>query len=252
MHQTASGWLHALVGAAPTGYRGPLDLAALSAAVRRLRSTGALPIVSGVGISTPRLAAAVTPLVDAVVIGTPVVRALDQDPDRARHRRHLRPLAPHRTALTGPPPPHRSSPSGLSISPIPQFHAISLGAGIRAMLARSAEGVLPKVDYAIFADTGWEPAAENTHLDGLEGEVATPAGIPVLRVTSGNIRNDSLAARLPVIRDTTTRLSKGQALIVTARGRAALAASGSGSRPAIPRGGVPGTSAAVTLRGAGR
>lgn len=83
LQQTASGWLYAPASAAPTGYRGPLDLAALSAAVRRLRSTGALPVVSGVGISTPRLAATVAPLVDAVVIGTPVVRALDQGPDEA-------------------------------------------------------------------------------------------------------------------------------------------------------------------------
>ncbi|MEE1797414.1 hypothetical protein PUR57_01695 [Streptomyces sp. JV176] len=60
------------------------------------------------------------------------------------------------------------------------------------MLALSAEGVLPKVDYAIFADTGWEPAAVYAHLDRLEKEIAEPAGIPVLRVSSGNIRDDAL------------------------------------------------------------
>ncbi|MCX2969476.1 MULTISPECIES: hypothetical protein [Streptomyces] len=60
------------------------------------------------------------------------------------------------------------------------------------MLALSAEGVLPKVDYAIFADTGWEPAAVYAHLDRLEKEIAEPAGIPILRVSSGNIRNDAL------------------------------------------------------------
>ncbi|MCP3821379.1 tryptophan synthase subunit alpha [Streptomyces sp. A3M-1-3] len=80
---TASGWLYAPASAAPTGYRGHLDLEALSAAVRRLRSASPLPVVSGVGISTPLLAAAVAPLVDAVVIGTPVVRALDRGPDAA-------------------------------------------------------------------------------------------------------------------------------------------------------------------------
>ncbi|MCY0942322.1 hypothetical protein [Streptomyces antarcticus] len=61
-----------------------------------------------------------------------------------------------------------------------------------ALLALSAEGILPKVDYAIFADTGWEPAAVYSHLDRLEREIAEPAGIPVLRVSSGNIRNDAL------------------------------------------------------------
>ncbi|WP_326740865.1 hypothetical protein [Streptomyces sp. NBC_01022] len=60
------------------------------------------------------------------------------------------------------------------------------------MLALSAEGILPRVDYAIFADTGWESRAVYDHLDRLEKEIATPAGIPVLRVTSGNIRNDAL------------------------------------------------------------
>ncbi|WP_330327967.1 adenine nucleotide alpha hydrolase family protein [Streptomyces pseudovenezuelae] len=60
------------------------------------------------------------------------------------------------------------------------------------MLALSAEGILPKVVYAIFADTGWEPKAVYSHLDRLEKEIAEPAGIPVLRVTSGNIRNDAL------------------------------------------------------------
>jgi len=60
------------------------------------------------------------------------------------------------------------------------------------MLALSARGVLPKVDYAIFADTGWEPQAIYDHLDRLEREIAAPAGIPVLRVSSGNIRDDAL------------------------------------------------------------
>ncbi|GAA0629096.1 hypothetical protein GCM10010394_70580 [Streptomyces crystallinus] len=76
----------------------------------------------------------------------------------------------------------------------PIFTALSLGAGIQssALLALSAQGVLPKVDYAIFADTGWEPQAVYQHLDRLEHEIATPAGIPILRVSSGNIRQDAL------------------------------------------------------------
>ncbi|WP_406401880.1 hypothetical protein [Streptomyces uncialis] len=60
------------------------------------------------------------------------------------------------------------------------------------MLALSAEGHLPKADYAIFADTGWEPQAVYDHLDRLEQEIAAPAGIPILRVSSGNIRDDAL------------------------------------------------------------
>lgn len=78
--------------------------------------------------------------------------------------------------------------------PQPRHRILSLGAGIQssALLALSAEGVLPRVDYAIFADTGWEPAAVYRHLDRLEKKIAEPAGIPVLRVSSGNIRKDAL------------------------------------------------------------
>ncbi|MFI8811447.1 MULTISPECIES: hypothetical protein [unclassified Streptomyces] len=60
------------------------------------------------------------------------------------------------------------------------------------MLALSARGVIPKVDYAIFADTGWEPSSVYQHLDRLQREIAEPAGIPILRVSSGNIRDDAL------------------------------------------------------------
>jgi 3'-phosphoadenosine 5'-phosphosulfate sulfotransferase (PAPS reductase)/FAD synthetase len=76
----------------------------------------------------------------------------------------------------------------------PQFRVISLGAGVQstALLCLSANGLLPKADYAIFADTGWEPAAVYTHLDRIEREVAEPAGIPILRVSAGNIRDDAL------------------------------------------------------------
>ncbi|MFG2628406.1 tryptophan synthase subunit alpha [Streptomyces sp. NPDC048473] len=76
----ASGWLYAPASTGPTGYQGPLDLTALGAFTQRLRAASPLPVVSGVGISSPGLAARVAPLVDAVVIGTPIVRALLSDP----------------------------------------------------------------------------------------------------------------------------------------------------------------------------
>ncbi|MDT3395329.1 hypothetical protein RKE29_01470 [Streptomyces sp. B1866] len=60
------------------------------------------------------------------------------------------------------------------------------------MLVLAAEGRLPRLDCAVFADTGWEPGAVYAHLDRLEREIARPAGIPVLRVSSGNIRDDAL------------------------------------------------------------
>ncbi|MFI7102729.1 tryptophan synthase subunit alpha [Streptomyces sp. NPDC050161] len=76
----ASGWLYAPAATARTGYRGPLDTPSLAEFTRRLRAASALPVVSGVGISSPRLAAVVAPHVDAVVIGTPIVRALTATP----------------------------------------------------------------------------------------------------------------------------------------------------------------------------
>lgn len=76
----------------------------------------------------------------------------------------------------------------------PTLRILSLGAGVQssALLILSARGDLPKLDAAIFSDTGWEPAAVYEHLDRLEEEVAKPAGIPIYRVSSGNIRNDAL------------------------------------------------------------
>ncbi|MCX5121983.1 hypothetical protein OG992_32990 [Micromonospora sp. NBC_00362] len=47
---------------------------------------------------------------------------------------------------------------------------------------------------AIFADTGWEPAAVYRHLDRLTG-IAEQAGIEVVRVSAGDIRADALDPR---------------------------------------------------------
>lgn len=76
----------------------------------------------------------------------------------------------------------------------PALRILSLGAGVQssALLILAARGDLPKLDGAIFSDTGWEPASVYEHLDRLEEEVAKPAGIPIYRVSSGNIRNDAL------------------------------------------------------------
>lgn len=76
----------------------------------------------------------------------------------------------------------------------PALHVLSLGAGVQStsLLLLAAEGRLPGLDVAIFADTGWEPRAVYEHLDRIEREVAAPAGIPILRVSSGHIRKDAL------------------------------------------------------------
>lgn len=76
----------------------------------------------------------------------------------------------------------------------PTLRVLSLGAGVQstAVMILSAMGHLPRIDYAIFSDTGWEPGSVYAHLDRLEREVAQPAGIPILRVSAGNIRDDAL------------------------------------------------------------
>lgn len=73
---------------------------------------------------------------------------------------------------------------------------LSLGAGVQSttVLLMSARGVLPKLDAAVFADTRWEPAAVYRHLDWLEAE-AGRHGIPVHRVSAGNLREDALEFR---------------------------------------------------------
>ncbi|MER0476969.1 tryptophan synthase subunit alpha [Streptomyces sp. Edi2] len=76
----ASGWIYAPAAAAATGYRGGLDLAALDRFTTRLRAVTEHPVVAGIGISTPALARDVAPFVNGVVMGTPAVRPLLEQP----------------------------------------------------------------------------------------------------------------------------------------------------------------------------
>lgn len=73
----------------------------------------------------------------------------------------------------------------------PTVRTLSLGAGVQSttLLLMSLEGVLPKLDYAIFADTGWEPKRVYEHLDLITAQAAG-GGLPVLRVSKGNLRRD--------------------------------------------------------------
>ncbi|WP_245930291.1 hypothetical protein [Allonocardiopsis opalescens] len=59
------------------------------------------------------------------------------------------------------------------------------------LLLLACQGVIPRFDYAIFADTGWEPPSVYRHLQRLEA-IAADASIPVVRVSAGNIRRDAL------------------------------------------------------------
>ena len=70
---------------------------------------------------------------------------------------------------------------------------LSLGAGVQSstVFLMSCLGELPKLDFAVFADTQWEPAAVYRHLAFLE-QAARKYGIPIYCVTAGNIREDLL------------------------------------------------------------
>lgn len=71
---------------------------------------------------------------------------------------------------------------------------LSLGAGVQSSVVflMSCRGVLPKLDGAIFADTGWEPQAVYDWLDTVLEPEAEKAGIPIHRASAGNIRKDAL------------------------------------------------------------
>lgn len=75
----------------------------------------------------------------------------------------------------------------------PDLRLLSLGAGVQStvLALMTADGSLPRVDAAIFADTGWEPRRVYDHLDRL-ADVLRAAGIPLHRVSKGNLRHDSL------------------------------------------------------------
>lgn len=74
------------------------------------------------------------------------------------------------------------------------MRVLSLGAGVQSstLLLMGCEGE-ERIDAAVFADTGWEPRAVYEHLAYLE-ERARAAGIPVYRVSEGNLREDALEA----------------------------------------------------------
>lgn len=72
---------------------------------------------------------------------------------------------------------------------------ISLGAGVQSstLALMAAVGEIEPPDCAIFADTGWEPAAVYRHLDWLE----TQLPFPVHRVSHSNLREDVFAGSSP-------------------------------------------------------
>jgi hypothetical protein len=74
---------------------------------------------------------------------------------------------------------------------------LNLGAGVQSttVALMSCVGDLPKIDCAIFADTGWEPWPVYEHLDRLKTTLEN-WGLPVHVVRRGNIKIDALESQL--------------------------------------------------------
>jgi len=77
------------------------------------------------------------------------------------------------------------------------IEVLNLGAGVQSstVLLMSIHGELPRIDHAIFADTGWEPAGVYRQLDWLE-KIATENGIKTYRVSIGNIKENALVGQV--------------------------------------------------------
>lgn len=75
----------------------------------------------------------------------------------------------------------------------PALRILSLGAGVQStvLALMACSGELPGLEHAVFADTGWEPRAVYDQVDRLDAELSR-AGIPLHRVSSGNLRADTL------------------------------------------------------------
>jgi hypothetical protein len=73
----------------------------------------------------------------------------------------------------------------------PTMRILSLGAGVQSttLALMACTGELPGLDAAIFADTGWEPAAVYRQVDRISDELVR-AGFMFYRVSKGNLRSD--------------------------------------------------------------
>lgn len=78
-----------------------------------------------------------------------------------------------------------------------QTVVLSLGAGVQstvlALMADRGENGLSPPDFAIFADTGWEPPAVYDHLEWLTQQLS----FEVIKVQAGNIRESILSGTNP-------------------------------------------------------
>jgi hypothetical protein len=74
---------------------------------------------------------------------------------------------------------------------------LSLGAGVQSstVFMMSCLGELPRLDAAVFADTGWEPKAVYEYFEWLK-EQGEKYGIPIHIVSNGNVKKDCLEVQV--------------------------------------------------------
>ena len=75
------------------------------------------------------------------------------------------------------------------------LRVLSLGGGLQSscLVEMTVEGVLPRLDAVVFADTGGEMPATYAHVDYLRTRLAL-IDVPLLTVSNGNLEADVLAA----------------------------------------------------------
>jgi hypothetical protein len=80
---------------------------------------------------------------------------------------------------------------------------LSCGAGVQSstVLLMSCLGELPKLDAAVFADTGWEPPDVYRYLEFLK-DTSERHGIPFYVVSAGDIRDNKFSGTMPWYVDT--------------------------------------------------
>jgi 3'-phosphoadenosine 5'-phosphosulfate sulfotransferase (PAPS reductase)/FAD synthetase len=71
---------------------------------------------------------------------------------------------------------------------------LNLGAGTQSsvLMFLMEKGEIPRADYALFADTGWEPQEVYDHLDWLRQRTT----IPIVTVQTGNIFQDAMRSQV--------------------------------------------------------
>lgn len=77
--------------------------------------------------------------------------------------------------------------------PDPTATVLSLGVGVQSstLLLMAEVGSIPRPDFAVFADTGWEPAVVYAYLEYLRRFAPM---IPIVVASRGNLRDDVVAA----------------------------------------------------------